>query len=150
MSREIKIGRMSCIRNTRSYTYENFDYGCLGFVGSHMVDYLLKNVSDVKIFATRRWRSKEDNIRHLFGNEQVDFSEVDLLDRGSLQRYIRISKKILFIILHKVFLNQVFLRMGLNDQHNRNNKSHGRVKNEEDGVCNPIILFIIRSLRNSN
>ena len=66
--------------------------GVTGFVGSHMVDYLLKNVSEVKIFATRRWRSKEDNIRHLFGNEQVDFSEVDLLDRGSLQRYIRISK----------------------------------------------------------
>ena len=52
--------------------------GVNGFVGSHMVDYLLKNVSDVKIFATRRWRSKEDNIRHLFGNKQVDFSEVDL------------------------------------------------------------------------
>ena len=52
--------------------------GGTGFVGSHMVDYLLKNVSDIKIFATRRWRSKEDNIRHLFGNKQVDFSEVDL------------------------------------------------------------------------
>ena len=32
--------------------------GITGFVGSHMADYLLKNVSDVKIFATRRWRSK--------------------------------------------------------------------------------------------
>ena len=41
--------------------------GITGFVGSHMADYLLKNVPDVKIFATRRWRSKEDNIKHLFG-----------------------------------------------------------------------------------
>ena len=50
MSREIKIGQMSCIPNTRSYIYENFDYWVTGFVGSHMVDYLLRNVSDVKIF----------------------------------------------------------------------------------------------------
>jgi len=66
--------------------------GITGFVGSHMSDYLLKNVPDVKIFATRRWRSKEDNIKHLFGNEQVIFEECDLLDRGSLARIIHISK----------------------------------------------------------
>ena len=66
--------------------------GITGFVGSHMADYLLKNVSDVKIFATRRWRSKEDNIKHLFGNEQVVLEECDLLDRGSLARIIHISK----------------------------------------------------------
>jgi len=66
--------------------------GITGFVGSHMADYLLKNVPDVKIFATRRWRSKEDNIKHLFGNEQVVFEECDLLDRGSLARIIHISK----------------------------------------------------------
>jgi GDP-D-mannose dehydratase len=57
-----------------------------------MADYLLKNVSDVKIFATRRWRSKEENIKHLFGNEQVVFEECDLLDRGSLARIIDIAK----------------------------------------------------------
>jgi len=66
--------------------------GITGFVGSHMADYLLKNVPDVKIFATRRWRSKEDNIKHLFGNEQVVFEECDLLDRGSLARIVEISK----------------------------------------------------------
>ena len=66
--------------------------GITGFVGSHMADYLLKNVSDVKIFATRRWRSKEENIKHLFGNEQVVFEECDLLDRGSLARIIDIAK----------------------------------------------------------
>jgi GDP-mannose 4,6-dehydratase len=66
--------------------------GITGFVGSHMADYLLKNVPDVKIFATRRWRSKEENIKHLFGNPQVVFEECDLLDRGSLARIIHISK----------------------------------------------------------
>ena len=66
--------------------------GITGFVGSHMTDHLLKNVPDVKIFATRRWRSKEDNIKHLFGDERVVFEECDLLDRGSLSRIIHISK----------------------------------------------------------
>ena len=66
--------------------------GITGFVGSHMADHLLENVPDVKIFATRRWRSKEENIKHLFGNEQVILEECDLLDRGSLARIIHISK----------------------------------------------------------
>ncbi|SVB55736.1 uncharacterized protein METZ01_LOCUS208590 [marine metagenome] len=66
--------------------------GITGFVGSHMADYLLKNVPDVEIFATRRWRSKEDNIKHLFGDDRVIFEECDLLDRGSLARIIHISK----------------------------------------------------------
>jgi GDP-mannose 4,6-dehydratase len=66
--------------------------GITGFVGSHMADYLLKNVPDVKIFATRRWRSKEENIKHLFGDDRVILEECDLLDRGSLARIIHISK----------------------------------------------------------
>jgi len=66
--------------------------GITGFVGSHMADYLLKNVPDVEIFATRRWRSKEDNIKHLFGDDRVILEECDLLDRGSLARIIHISK----------------------------------------------------------
>ena len=52
--------------------------GITGFVGSHMADYLLENVPDVKIFATRRWRSKEDNIKHLFGDDRVILEECDL------------------------------------------------------------------------
>ena len=66
--------------------------GITGFVGSHMADYLLENVPDIQIFASRRWRSKEDNIKHLFGDSRVIFEECDLTDRGSLQRLIRISK----------------------------------------------------------
>ena len=66
--------------------------GITGFVGSHMVDYLLKNIPNIQIYATRRWRSKEENIKHLFGDERVVFEECDLLDRGSLSRIIDISK----------------------------------------------------------
>ena len=66
--------------------------GITGFVGSHMVDYLLKNIPNIQIYATRRWRSKEENIKHLFGDERVIFEECDLLDRGSLSRIIDISK----------------------------------------------------------
>jgi len=66
--------------------------GITGFVGSHMADYLLENVPGVKIFATRRWRSKEENIKHLFGDDRVIFEECDLLDRGSLARIIHISQ----------------------------------------------------------
>ena len=58
--------------------------GVTGFVGSHMVDYLLENIPDIQIFATRRWRSKEDNIIHLFGNDRVKFLDADLTDRGRL------------------------------------------------------------------
>ena len=66
--------------------------GVTGFVGSHMVDYLLKNVPNVKIFATRRWRSKEENILHLLGDDRVVFEECDLTDRGSLSRMIYLCK----------------------------------------------------------
>jgi len=66
--------------------------GITGFVGSHMADYLLKNIPNVKIFATRRWRSKEENIKHFFGNPQVVLEECDILDRGSLARIINIAK----------------------------------------------------------
>ena len=62
--------------------------GITGFVGSHMADYILKNVSDAVVYATRRWRSSDDNIRHFYGNERVKFIEADLLDRGSLRNAI--------------------------------------------------------------
>jgi len=66
--------------------------GITGFVGSHMADYLIKNVPDVKIFAIRRWRSKEDNILHLLQHPQIKYLEADLLERGSLNNAIKKSK----------------------------------------------------------
>ena len=66
--------------------------GITGFVGSHMADYLLKNVLGVKVFATRRWRSRDDNIKHFYGDDRVKFIEADLTDRGSLHGAIKMSK----------------------------------------------------------
>ena len=45
--------------------------GITGFVGSHMADYILKNVPDVKIYGIKRWRSREENISHLLDNKLV-------------------------------------------------------------------------------
>lgn len=63
--------------------------GITGFVGSHMTDFILKNSSDdTIIYATRRWRSDDSNIKHFYNNERVKFIEADLADRGSLQKAI--------------------------------------------------------------
>ena len=66
--------------------------GITGMVGSHVADYILENVPDAQIFASRRWRSRDENIRHLYGNPNVKFIEADLTDRGSLRKLIRESK----------------------------------------------------------
>jgi len=66
--------------------------GVTGFVGSHMADYILGEEPSAKIFATRRWRSPDDNIKQLYGNERVTFVEADLMDRGSLEKIITMSK----------------------------------------------------------
>jgi GDP-mannose 4,6-dehydratase len=66
--------------------------GITGFVGSHMADYILKESPDSIIFASRRWRSRDENIKHLYGNPRVKFIEADLLDRGSLNKLILEAK----------------------------------------------------------
>jgi len=63
--------------------------GITGFVGSHMADYLLKNVSDVEIFGMRRWRSRFDNVSHLYQLDNVTFLEGDLSDRSSINLILR-------------------------------------------------------------
>ena len=63
--------------------------GITGFVGSHMCDFLLATVPDVQIFASRRWRSRDENIAHFYGNPQVKFIEADLFDRRSLNLLIQ-------------------------------------------------------------
>jgi GDP-mannose 4,6-dehydratase len=66
--------------------------GGTGFVGSHMIDYILKNVPDTTIYASRRWRSRDENIKHLYNNNRVIFLEADLLDRGSINRLLKKSR----------------------------------------------------------
>ena len=118
--------------------------GITGFVGSHMADYLLENVPGVKIFATRRWRSKEENIKHLFGNKQVIFEECDLLDRGSLERIIEMSKPdIVYHFAAQSFPESSFLTpvttLTTNVIGTTNLMEELRIAKERS-VCDPVIL----------
>ena len=72
--------------------------GGTGFVGSHMIDYILSlprfrsEQERVEIVAIRRWRSRDENIAHLYGDMRVKFIEADLMDRGSLDAAVEIAK----------------------------------------------------------
>ena len=123
--------------------------GITGFVGSHMADYLLKNVRDVEIYATRRWRSNADNIKHLFGNKQVIFEECDILDRGSLARIIEISKPdIVFHFAAQSFPESSFLTpvstLTTNVIGTTNLLEELRLSKERN-YCNPIIVSVSTS-----
>lgn len=65
--------------------------GITGMVGSHLADYLLEN-TDWGIYGVCRWRSAQDNVRHLFGrvnnNDRVYFRYADLNDQMSLIRVV--------------------------------------------------------------
>jgi len=65
--------------------------GGTGFVGSHMIDYILSNQSDVKIYATKRWLEDTKNIDHI-NDTRFEIIDCDLLDGFSVQRAVEISK----------------------------------------------------------
>ncbi len=58
--------------------------GITGFVGSHLVDYLL--TGDHEVFGVKRWRSRTENIEH-FKNEVVIY-ECDLRDATATREII--------------------------------------------------------------
>jgi len=64
--------------------------GATGFVGSHMVDYILNNTQD-KIYATKRWMEDTTNLNHI-SDERFEFIDCDLLDGLSIKRAVEISK----------------------------------------------------------
>ena len=65
--------------------------GGTGFVGSHMIDYILDNEIDVRIYATKRWMEDIKNLDHV-DDERFQFIDCDLIDGMSVQRAIEISK----------------------------------------------------------
>ncbi len=70
--------------------------GITGMVGSHLLDYLLKNTK-WKIFGLCRWRSPLDNIEHALHlankkSSRLVFISADLNDYSSLIEAIKISK----------------------------------------------------------
>lgn len=59
--------------------------GATGFVGSHLIDYLL-TMDDVEIYGVKRWRSRTENIKHL--PKKVAIIECDLRDQACVTRVI--------------------------------------------------------------
>ena len=43
--------------------------GATGFVGSHMVDYLISNHPESKIYITKRWMEDTKNLDHIGHNK---------------------------------------------------------------------------------
>lgn len=64
--------------------------GITGFVGSHMVEYLLSAQSGVEVFGLRRWRSSVEELEPLL--PVVRLVEGDLLDAPSLLRVLQASR----------------------------------------------------------
>jgi GDP-mannose 4,6-dehydratase len=67
--------------------------GGTGFVGSHMIDYILKYAikPDQKIYCTKRWMEDTKNVDHI-DDDRFRFVDCDLLDALSIRRAIEISK----------------------------------------------------------
>ena len=64
--------------------------GITGFVGSHLVEYILAKHPKTEVFGIKRWRSPKDNIRHLL--DRVTLHDCDLRDLGSLIRVFEAVK----------------------------------------------------------
>jgi GDP-mannose 4,6-dehydratase len=69
-----------------------FITGATGFVGSHMIDYLLAKDSKINIFAFTRWRSDTSNIKHILSSPRVTLINGDLSDIGSIHRALEMAK----------------------------------------------------------
>jgi GDP-4-dehydro-6-deoxy-D-mannose reductase len=65
--------------------------GVTGFVGSHLVDYLLDG-GHTEIWGTIRWRSKTDNIDHIDRGDRLRLFECDLRDSSSVRNLIDESR----------------------------------------------------------
>lgn len=67
-----------------------FITGITGFVGSHMVDYLLSLDQKIDIFGLSRWRSPQENIKHCM--DKIKIVHGDLLDFSSLYQHLSVIK----------------------------------------------------------
>ena len=123
--------------------------GITGFVGSHMADYLLKNIPDIQIYGVRKWRSRYDNVLQLYDLPNVTFIEGDLTDRSSLGRAIQMSKpNVVYHFAAQSFPESSFvtptLTLTTNVIGTTNLMEELRVA-KDNGVCDPIIISVSSS-----
>ena len=67
--------------------------GGTGFVGSHMIDFILKYAikPNQKIYCTKRWMEDTKNLDHIDDN-RLEYIDCDLLDAQSIVRAVQVSK----------------------------------------------------------
>jgi GDP-4-dehydro-6-deoxy-D-mannose reductase len=66
--------------------------GITGFAGSHLAEYLLAEHPGVEVYGTFRWRSRMDNVEHLYQDKKIQLVEADLRDYSSMHRALEISR----------------------------------------------------------
>jgi len=64
--------------------------GITGFVGSHLVDYLMKNHESIDIYGIHRWRSRTENIDAVA--DKLHLVECDIRDSSSVRNVVDIIK----------------------------------------------------------
>lgn len=64
--------------------------GITGFAGSHLADYIHRNVEQAEIYGTVRWRSNRSNLEQL--EHQIKFCECELRDFKSVRDVIEAVK----------------------------------------------------------
>jgi len=120
--------------------------GITGFVGSHMADYLIKNVPTIHIYGLRRWRSRYDNVQQLYKNPNVTFIEGDLTDRSSLNRAIKISKPdIVYHFAAQSFPESSFVTPTLTLTTNVLGTTNLLEELRESSECDPVIISVSSS-----
>jgi len=82
--------------------------GITGFVGSHLVDYILAHYPDVVICGLARWRSPLDNLSHIeSGRYELRYG--DLADLASLVRLLdEVSPDVIFHLAAQSFVPTSF------------------------------------------
>lgn len=65
--------------------------GITGFAGSHLAEYILNLPEDIRVFGTRRYRSKMDNITSGTEKRVTWIEDVDLTDYKAVKRTIEFS-----------------------------------------------------------
>ena len=69
--------------------------GCTGFVGSHLLDFLI-DVTDWEIYGLARWRSPLNNLQQHFGRiekgDRLTLIAGNLQDQSSLNRAVKLAR----------------------------------------------------------